>query len=161
VQAHDLELDRIRFYFNMDSAGAVKVKGVVLNEWPELEPLFKGWSKEMSHPFLVGQSVNAHSDHFPFLLAGVPTAGMESVKKDLSGRGYGHTAYDTLDKVDVTSLREAAALASRLALRLASTEEWPVKRRDVEAVKALFTGPKYEEEAKFHAAIAAHYNTHS
>jgi len=160
VKVHGLELDRIRFYFNMDSAGAVKNKGIVLNEWPELEPLFKQWSREMSHPFLVGQSINAHSDHFPFLMEGVPTAGMESVKKDLSGRGYGHTAYDTLDKVDITSLREAASLASRLALRLATAEDWPVQRRSASAVKALFTGPQYEEEANFRAAIAAHYDAH-
>ena len=160
VKSHALDLDCIRFYFNLDSAGAVKTKGVVLNEWPELAPLFERWSKEMSHPYLVGQSVNAHSDHFPFLMAGVPTAGMESVKKDLSGRGYGHTSYDTLDKVEVTSLREAAALASRLALRVAVAEDWPAKRRDAEAVKVLFTGPQYEEEAKFRAAIGAYYEGH-
>ena len=160
VKAHEHELDRIRFYFNMDSAGAVKTKGVVLNEWPELESLFKQWSGEMAHPFLVGQSINAHSDHFPFLMAGVPTAGMESVKKDLSGRGYGHTAYDTLDKVDITSLREAAALASRLTLRLANAEDWPAQRRNADAVKVLLTGPQYEEEANFRAAIAAHYDAH-
>jgi Zn-dependent M28 family amino/carboxypeptidase len=114
----------------------------------------------MAHPFLVGQSINAHSDHFPFLMAGVPTAGMESVKKDLSGRGYGHTAYDTLDKVDITSLREAAALASRLTLRLANAEDWPAQRRNADAVKVLLTGPQYEEEANFRAAIAAHYDAH-
>jgi Zn-dependent M28 family amino/carboxypeptidase len=145
----------------MDSAGAVKAKGVMLNEWPALEPLFKGWSEEMAHPYLVGQSINAHSDHFPFLMAGVPTAGMESVKKDLSGRGYGHTAYDTLDKVNVSSLREAATLAARLALRVANAEAWPAKRRDADAVKALFTGPQYEEETRFREAMGAYYAGHS
>lgn len=161
AKVHRDELDCLRFYFNMDSAGAVKTKGVMLNEWPELAPLFKAWSEEMAHPFLVGQSINAHSDHFPFLMAGVPTAGMESVKKDLSGRGYGHTAYDTLDKVEVSSLREAAALAARLVLRVAHAENWPAKRRTADAVKALFAGPQYEDEAKFRAAIAAHYEAHS
>ena len=157
VAAHAGELDRVRFYFNMDSAGAVKEKGVVLNEWPDLQPLFEGWSREMSHPFLVGQSINAHSDHFPFLMAGVPTGGMEAVKKDLSGRGYGHTAYDTLDKVSLTGVREAAALAARLALRIANAAEWPAARRREEEVNALFEGPQYAEEQAYREAIAAYY----
>jgi Zn-dependent M28 family amino/carboxypeptidase len=158
---HADELDRVRFYLNMDSAGAVKTKGIVLNEWPELEPLFREWSADMAHPFLVGQSINAHSDHYPFLLAGVPTGGMESVKRDLSGRGYGHTAYDTLDKVSLPGVREAAVLAARLALRLANAEDWPVGRRTPETVAALFAGPQYAEEQEYRDEIAAYYTAHS
>ena len=157
VRAHEDQMDRIRFYFNMDSAGAVVDKGVVLNEWPELAPLFRQWAEEMALPYLVGQSINAHSDHFPFLMAGVPTAGMEQVKRNLSGRGYGHTAYDTLDKVNLRDLREAATLAARLALRVANEETWPAARRSNEAVQALFESPEYEEESRFRAAIAARY----
>jgi Iap family predicted aminopeptidase len=157
VAAHAGELNRVRFYLNMDSAGAVKEKGIVLNEWPGLQPLFEGWSREMDHPFLTGQSINAHSDHFPFLMAGVPTGGMEAVKKDLSGRGYGHTSYDTLDKVSLPGVREAAALAARLVLRIASAGEWPAGRRGEAAVTALFSGPQYAEEQAFRDAIAAHY----
>ncbi len=161
VKMHEAELDDYRFYFNMDSAGAVVDKGVVLNEWPELTPLFKNWSAEMALPFLVGQSINAHSDHFPFLMAGVPTGGLEQVKKDLSGRGYGHTAFDTLDKVNVRDLREAATMAARLALRIANEENWPAHRRGGEAVSALFDSPLYEEEAQFREAIAARYASSS
>ncbi len=157
VAAHEAELDRVRFYFNLDGAGAVEEKGVVLNEWPALEPVFEGWSREMALPFQVGQSVNAHSDHFPFLLAGVPTGGMEQVRRSLSGRGYGHTAFDTLDKVDLRGLREAATLAARLALRMANTDHWPATRRSREAVQALITAPPYDEEARFREAIDAHY----
>jgi Iap family predicted aminopeptidase len=157
VAAHADELDRVRFYLNLDSAGAVKEKGIVLNEWPDLQPVFEGWSREMSHPFLVGQSINAHSDHYPFLMEGVPTGGMESVKKDLSGRGYGHTAYDTLDKVSLAGVREAAALAARLALRIANADDWPAERRPKEEIDALFKGPQYAEEQAYRDAIAAYY----
>ncbi len=160
VQTHEDELDRFRFYFNMDSAGAVKEKGVMLNEWPDLAPLFKRWSKEMAWPFEVGQSVNAHSDHFPFLKAGVPTGGMEQVKKTLSGRGYGHTAHDTLDKTDLTSMREAAMLAARLALRIASQPGWPAQRRTPQEVAALFDKPEYQEAAAFREALDEYYRTH-
>ena len=105
----------------------------------------------MTLPFGVGQSVNAFSDHYPFMLAGVPTGGMEQVKSTRTGRGYGHTRYDTLDKADITLLREAAVLAARLAVRVASEEDWPVARRSREAVTAVQTRIKetdWKEEAR-------------
>jgi Iap family predicted aminopeptidase len=118
IAAHEEELDRIRFYLNLDSAGVIENKGIVFNEWPELEPIFDRWGKEMSSDFGMKQSVNAHSDHFPFLMAGVPTGGLGNVGgKSESGRGYGHTKHDTLDKINLASLREAAALTARLTLR--------------------------------------------
>lgn len=156
VRKHENELDRIRFYFNMDAAGGNAQKDVVLNEWPDLEPVFEGWAEEMALGFKVGESVSAHSDHFPFLMAGVPTGGMQQVERDLSGRGYGHTRYDTLDKVDILGLREASALASRLALRLASTSDWPVARRSQDDVAALFDKPDYQEEAAIRTEIEAY-----
>ena len=158
VVDHAAELDRIRFYFNMDAAGAVPEKGVNLNEWPELAPLFERWAREMALEVPVGQSVNAHSDHYPFLLAGVPTGGMEPVKLIRSGRGYGHTRYDTLDKVEVRGVREAAALAARLAVRVASTEKWPVRRRSPQAVQAIFAAnAQYQEERSFWDEYDAFY----
>ncbi len=159
VKKHLNELDDYRFYLNMDSAGAIALdsKGVVFNEWADLEPLFKQWGREMGHEFGLSQSVNAHSDHYPFLKEGVPTAGMGNVSKNLEGRGYGHTRYDTLDKVNLTSLREAAVLAARLALRIASTGEWPVSRRSKETVEKLLDSPEYREEEALFAKLTAFY----
>ncbi len=160
VAQHADELDHIRFYFNMDSAGGTRRKDVVLNEWPALEPVFKVWQQSMALDFSVGESVSAHSDHYPFLMQGVPTGGMETVEHDLSGRGYGHTRYDTLDKVGERGLREAAAMAARLALRIADAAEWPAARRDQAAVDALFDNPQYQEEADIFAQIEAYKKAH-
>ena len=157
VKAHADDLDKIRFYLNMDAAGAVVEKGVIVNEWPDLVAVFENWSKEMTLPFEVGQSIHAFSDHFPFLMAGVPTGGIESVVKDLSGRGYGHTRYDTLDKTNIRSLREAADLAARVGLRMANTKAWPAERRDNKAVAALFDAPEYQEAKADRDRIAALY----
>jgi Zn-dependent M28 family amino/carboxypeptidase len=158
VEAHADELDRIRFYLNMDSAGTKSSKrDIVLNEWPALQPLLEGWGDEMALEFAVGQRTSAHSDHFPFFLKGVPTGGMQSVQPSLEGRGYGHTQYDTVDKVELTCLREASTLAARLALRLASEEEWPVARRDQSAVAALLDTPEYVEERELRARVDAFY----
>jgi Zn-dependent M28 family amino/carboxypeptidase len=159
VAQHEAELDKIRFYLNMDAAGMVVDKGIVLNEWPELGEQFAAWSKEMALEFDVGQSVSAFSDHFPFFMQGVPTGGLQQVKRGLGGRGYGHTAYDTLDKVNTRSLREAAAMSARLLLRLASTDNWPVAKRATDDVLKLLDGPAYQEEAEFRQRLAAHYAT--
>jgi Zn-dependent M28 family amino/carboxypeptidase len=157
VKTHADELSGIRFYLNMDSAGTkTNNRDIVLNEWPELEALFEGWSEEMALGFKVGQSVMAFSDHFPFFMTGVPTGGMQSVVPSV-GRGYGHTQYDTVDKVDLRSLREASALAARLALRVASEEGWPVTRRDEEAVMALLDSPDYRVEQAYRQRLNAFY----
>jgi len=158
AQTHADELSNIRFYLNMDSAGSTRNnRDIVLNEWPELQPLLESWAEEMALEFAVGQSVSAHSDHFPFFMAGVPTAGIQSAERSMEGRGYGHTMYDTVDKVDLTSLREAATLAARIALRVTNEEDWPITRRSEEAVTGLLDGPDYQEEKEFRTRVDALY----
>ncbi len=75
----------------------------------------------------------------------------------MEGRGYGHTMYDTVDKVSLTSLRDAASLAARLALRMANEEDWPVTRRTEETVVELLDGPDYQEEKAFRERVDALY----
>jgi Zn-dependent M28 family amino/carboxypeptidase len=158
VAAHSEEMDRIRFYLNMDSAGAqANGRDILLHEWPELEPLFTHWSQEMGLGFAVAQRVSIHSDHYPFLLSGVPTGGMESAVQSLGGRGYGHTQYDTVDKVDVTCLREASALAARLLLRIANGSDWPAAHRDQAAVRNLLDTPEYRQEQAVQQQVDALY----
>jgi Zn-dependent M28 family amino/carboxypeptidase len=158
VKVHGSELAAIRFYLNMDSAGTMSnERDLVLNEWPELAPLFERWREEMALDFEVAQSVHAFSDHFPFFMAGVPTGGIQSAEMSREGRGYGHTRYDTVDKVQLEGLREASAMAARLALRLASTEDWPVEHRDQEAVSELLDSPDHREEREYRAQLDAVY----
>jgi Zn-dependent M28 family amino/carboxypeptidase len=158
AEKHANELGKMRFYLNLDSAGAAtNTRDINLNEWPELQSLFERWSEEMALGFAVGQAVHPHSDHYPFFLAGVPTGGIESVERTSTGRGYGHTKYDTVDKVDARSLREAATLAARLALRVANEENWPVGQRDEKVALELLEGPQYQEEKEFWARLDAFY----
>lgn len=157
VMRHEDELDQIRFYLNMDMAGALDPKDIILNEWDALENLLEEWRDGMVLEFGVGQSVSAHSDHFPFMGAGVPTGGIGSLDGHSSGRGYGHTMYDTVDKVELRGMREAAALAARLALRMASIDRWPVARRSREAVTEVLDSPEHREMMEFFASVNAYY----
>ena len=52
----------------------------------------------------------------------------------------GHTAFDTLDKIEIRNLRDAAANACRVALRAAAAAEWPARRRGEEAVGGIIDG---------------------
>ena len=157
VAQHEAELDKLRFYLNMDGAGNIPDKGIVLNEWPALEPILAQWSEEMALPFGVKQSVSAFSDHYPFLLAGVPTGSIGRFGKTRDGRGYGHTRYDTLDKIEIRSLREAAVLAARLSVRIAQMGEWPLSRRDEGAVKTAVDNIDNQESAAFFAQLDDYY----
>jgi Zn-dependent M28 family amino/carboxypeptidase len=158
VKAHADELSQIRFYLNMDAAGArTNNRDVVLNEWPDLEPSVQRWRDEMALDFSVAQSVSAFSDHFPFFMAGVPTGGIQSAERSLEGRGYGHTRFDTVDKVELADLREASTLAARLAMRFACDENWPVARRDEKVVLDLLDTPDYQEEQAFRERLAEFY----
>ena len=159
VEKHADQLSKIRFYLNMDSAGGMKNKDIVLNEWLNLQPYFEMWRDEMTLDFDIEQSLHTFSDHFPFFMEGVPTGGIEPANKPLIGRGYGHTRYDTVDKISLLSLREAADLGARLAIRIASETDWPVAQRTKEAVLQLLDNPDYQEETIFKAQLDSFFET--
>lgn len=96
-------------------------------------------------------------DHYPFLLKGVPTGGLESVPKPTGGRGYGHTRYDTLDKVTLRELQDAAAMSARLAMRFASEPNWPVEQRSQAAIAEIMSEPKYGEVKEIMDEVEAYH----
>jgi Zn-dependent M28 family amino/carboxypeptidase len=149
VKEHLDSLGNIRFYLNMDAAGVVDPKDINLHEWPELQGKFDRYRDEMALDFSVGQNFHTASDHYPFLLEGVATGGIESVRKSRTGRGYGHTRYDTVDKVSQTGLRDAASMAARLVFRVALDEDWPVSTRDKDAVAELMDKPAQRQAQDF------------
>ncbi len=157
VKKHAKELKNIRFYLNMDAAGGDMPKDINLHAWPELGETFSRYQKEMALDFAIGQNFHDASDHYSFLLEGAITGGIEAVRATRSGRGYGHTWYDTLDKVDQTNVRDAASLAARLVLRIASEDDWPATPRDKEAVHELLTQPKRKELYDYRQRIAEFY----
>ena len=137
VDAHTEELNQIRLLMNMDSAGGAGRKGIVMHRRPELDAFFARAKEQMAYDMPYGQGMSAFSDHFPFFNAGVPTCGMGDVEAVFTGRGFGHTAFDTMDKIMLSDLREAASVLSRLLLRVACEDKWPAKRwtpRQVERV---------------------------
>ncbi len=123
---------------NLDAAGRPGRKGVLLHRWSELDGFFRQAGAEMGGDFPVGQRLSGFSDHFSYLLEGVPTGGLGDAEgPPPSGRGFGHTFWDTADKPQLADMRDAAAVASRLALRIANASAWPAESRSKEAVRQL------------------------
>ena len=137
VDAHAAELDNIRFMLNMDAAGGASRKGIVLHHWDALGAFFNTAREQMHAEMPIGQKVHSYSDHFPFFLKGVPSSHMGDPEAPPGGRGFGHTAYDTLDKVELENLRAASAVGARVALRCANADDFPAKRRTSEAVQEI------------------------
>jgi|GEM_PF-3336470 len=101
---------------------------------------------------------NVHAEPFPYSLQGVPTSCMERAnRRPGGGRGYGHTHYDTLDKVEIGPLRVASERAARWLLRIAQAQEWPITRRTPAAAQALLETPAYRETAELRAQVDAFY----
>jgi Zn-dependent M28 family amino/carboxypeptidase len=85
------------------------------------------------HPASIRPTHHPHSDHWPFVARGVPGL-LVSSEGDDRGRGWGHTAADTLDKLDRRTLRESAILVTGVVAALADWE--PIERRSSAAVVA-------------------------
>ncbi len=139
VRSHAAEMDRHVFMMNMDGAGGVGDTSCVLQGWPELVGPMKAQFRDMREAVAVGDQIGVYSDMYPFAVAGVPagTMGTRDVRPGQLGRGWGHTAADTLDKINPKGLRMDAALAARLALRLSHLDPFPAAHRTPAEMRAL------------------------
>jgi aminopeptidase YwaD len=137
VRDHKEELGKIRFMLNLDCAGLDCQKGVTIHDSPELEPFFKKTEKEIVNNMPIKQSVSSFSDHWPFFKACVPCGSGGDPDRPSSNGKYIHTCYDTVDKVNLSDLREAAANYGRLMFRIANSEDWSPKKKTAGDVAAF------------------------
>ena len=140
VKEHEDELGDCRFMLNLDSAGGAGKKGVIFTGYTELYPLVEQWAREMKADIPHFSRVSGASDHWPFFQKGVVTGNGGDPGRTSTGRGFGHTKYDTIDKIELQYLRLASANYSRLLLRMANSEVWPVKNKTPEEIDELIRG---------------------
>ena len=143
----------VRFAWNLDSAGNPGGrKGIQLHRWPDFEPFIENAAEEMGQDISVGQGISCYSDHYPYFLKGIPTGSMATVGRP-PGRGFGHTAFDTVDKTDTMSIREAAALGARLVLRQLNAESLPLQLREGDEVERLLKEDSGLEQHRLREAV--------
>ena len=90
---------------------------------PEMMQWLESFLNEVAYPTSIHTGMSAASDHWPFVMQGVPAIYMHeepSMRQLVQGRGWGHTTADCMDKVDPRNLQEGAMLMARLLLRLAT-----------------------------------------
>lgn len=120
VRQHPNEIDQWALMVNLDSGVGPGPHGFITNGFTDLHPLIETFARHMGHPLTVSERIVTAADNFPFFMAGVPAINLQGEKRDPSlGRGYGHTAADTLDKVQEVNLKASAAVMARVLLRLA------------------------------------------
>lgn len=129
VRRHAREMPSTRLMVNLDCIGNERGKGFDFQAWPEAKAPLADMAREMRHDIVFASRPNPYSDHFHFIVAGVPACVLGNVGGPPKGRGYGHTAADTLDKVGRADLREAAALLARSLLRFASHPSWALPHK--------------------------------
>jgi Predicted aminopeptidases len=116
VETHDREA--IKCVVNVDGAGSSRTLRVNANGFDELERIFQATTDAFDAPLSTNNTISPHGDQWAFVQEGIPAA-MTSSTSDSSGRGWGHTHADTLDKLDSRDLRDIATLIAEGVYRLA------------------------------------------
>ena len=158
VRTREGELDDCRFMLNLDSAGGPGRKGFIINDVPDLDPLVETWAREMNTELPYVQRVSPYSDHWPFFNKGVPTASGADPEISLV-TPYGHTKYDTVDKIELEDLRRAAANYARFMFRVANVDAWDIKRKSADEIDAFITRQGYKETVALIDRVKAYVGT--
>ena len=137
VTRHAKELSRVRLMVNCDCIGNDRGKGFDFQGWVEAKAPLAALAGEMHQEIVFASRPMPYSDHFHFVANGVPACFLGNVSGAPKGRGYGHTAADTFDKVSRADLREAAALLARSLLRFANDPAWALRHKTPAEVRRI------------------------
>lgn len=123
----ECEDEAIDFMINLDGGpGRSGRMGLALQNYGELIPHFERLAQDMGEDLIIALHPGSHSDMYSFSQAGIPSGYLRDMERLSSGRDWGHTRADTLDKVEEARLREDAQLLARLLLRLSNLYPWPL-----------------------------------
>ena len=152
VRDHPDQLDQIRAVFNADIVGMAAPLRLAVQNSPELASYLRGLPLEELDAEVHDSRLVPYSDHFHFTLAGVASL-MAVTSSPGEGRGWGHTAADTLDKIELRELRQAAATTARILLHMGTSPEGlPSERKSSEEVQEALKAAGLEEPMRVRGA---------
>ncbi len=121
-------VDRIALVVNLDTTSGLGSLRWIVNGFDDLGWLFRRYAVQMGYDYAVGDEVLTNSDHFPFFLRGVPAVWLQgAAPAETTQRRYVLTPADTLDKVSLREMKEAAMVACQVLVR-AAAEPNPLAR---------------------------------
>ena len=124
------DLDEVRCVINVDGAGSSRNLLVRTNGFDALDALFEEVADDYGVPLSTDDEISPHGDQWAFVQEGVPAAFAGSTS-DESGRGWGHTHADTLDKLDVRDFRDLTVLIASAVFTAAEADrEFPKRSRE-------------------------------
>jgi Zn-dependent M28 family amino/carboxypeptidase len=128
AESHDL--GDVKAVLNVDGAGNSRNLGIGANQFDALADAFEDVTDDLGAPLSRRDTISPHGDQWAFVQEGVPAV-MAYTESEESGRGWGHTHADTLDKLDVRDLRAVAVQLAEAALEVADADrEIPHKSRE-------------------------------
>ncbi|GGL60059.1 M28 family peptidase [Halocalculus aciditolerans] len=116
--AANRDLDAVKTVLNFDGVTQGRTLSFTSHRFDALVDAAESLGSDFGHPVSVTPEMGPHSDHWEYTKWGVPGYHVASDTGG-SGRGWGHTFADTLDKLEVRDFREQAILLAELAVRLA------------------------------------------
>jgi hypothetical protein len=148
VRRHRDELDRVAAVIVHD-IGAGRISGYSLGGRREMEAALTESLVPVASRGAATHTSDAFfgTDHFDFLLEGVPTLVANQDTSDYVPN-Y-HSASDTFDKVDVAELRNQASIAVTAVYNLADRPERPARRLDRAGVEQLMRDTRLDDQLKF------------
>jgi len=153
VRDHPDELDRIRTVFNADIVGLAAPLVLAVQNHPELMAYLRQLPLKDLGARLEDTQLTPNSDHFPFVLSGVPALAVTTSPPGLGAGWWVHTTADTLDKLDLRALREAAGTAARILLRMAMNPDGlPRQRQTAGVVQQAIAEAGIEESLRIQGA---------
>ena len=111
--------EEIECVVNLDGACNSRNPRVGTNGFDAMGEVFGDVADAFAAPLSTGDTISPHGDQWAFVQEGIPAV-MTSTTSGQSGRGWGHTHADTLDKLDERDLREMAAFVAEAVFRFAS-----------------------------------------
>ncbi|PSP97956.1 peptidase M28 [Halobacteriales archaeon QS_4_70_19] len=111
----------VRAVVNNDGVVRGRTLAAYTHGFPALRAAFERVADRFDHPVRVNPELGPHSDHWPYVTHGIPGTHVHA-ETEGRGRGWGHTAADTLDKLESRDLRESAVLLTALVVDLARAD---------------------------------------
>jgi aminopeptidase YwaD len=127
------DLDDVKAVVNVDGAGNSRQLRAGTNGFEDLAAAVEDAQADLDAPVSTDDTVSPHGDQWAFVEQGVPSV-FASTTSGESGRGWGHTHADTLDKLDQRVLRDVAIQVANVAVTVAEGDR-SFERRTGEAIR--------------------------